>query len=130
MDRREIIIDGNRFSDLESFYDEIDRLLTKDLDWDTGHNLDAFNDLLSGGFGVHEFNEPIRIIWVNFEKSKTDLGIIATTKYYEGKIANPRFNSSFFENKLKELKDGNGMTLCDTILEIISSREHIDFIIR
>ncbi len=37
---------------MEGFYDEIDRVLTKDLDWKTGHNLNALNDLLRGGFGV------------------------------------------------------------------------------
>lgn len=68
------ILDGNNFSDMEGFYDEIDRLLTKDLKWQTGHNLDAFNDLLRGGFGVHEYEEPITIRWVNYAKSKKDLG--------------------------------------------------------
>lgn len=68
------ILDGNNFSDMEGFYDEIDRLLTKDLKWQTGHNLNAFNDLLRGGFGVHEYEEPITIRWVNYAKSKKDLG--------------------------------------------------------
>ncbi|GEP96124.1 barstar family protein [Chitinophaga cymbidii] len=71
---RTIIIDGNRFSDLEGFYSEIDRVLTKGLDWRTGHNLDAFNDLLRGGFGVHEYEEPIRLVWENSEKSREELG--------------------------------------------------------
>lgn len=68
------ILDGNNFSDMEGFYREIDKLLTKNLQWKTGHNLDAFNDLLRGGFGVHEYNEPITIRWVNYAKSKKDLG--------------------------------------------------------
>ena len=46
------VIDGNNFDTLEGFYSEIDNLLTKDLNWDTGHNFDAVNDLLCGGFGV------------------------------------------------------------------------------
>ncbi len=32
-DMKQITIDGNNFSDEEEFYAEIDRLLTKDLDW-------------------------------------------------------------------------------------------------
>lgn len=68
------ILDGNNFSDMEGFYREIDKLLTKNLQWKTGHNLDAFNDLLRGGFGVHEYNEPITIRWINYAKSKKDLG--------------------------------------------------------
>lgn len=67
-------INGDNFSDLESFYDEMDRVLTKDLDWKTGHNLDAFNDLLRGGFGVFEYEEPVTIVWTNFSKSKLTLG--------------------------------------------------------
>ena len=68
------ILDGNNFSDMEGFYDEIDKLLTKNLQWKTGHNLDAFNDLLRGGFGMHEYNEPITIKWINYDKSKKELG--------------------------------------------------------
>ncbi len=68
------ILDGNKFNDLEGFFCEIDKLFTKDLKWKTGHNLNAYNDLLRGGFGVHEYGEPIVIKWLNYEKSKKDLG--------------------------------------------------------
>ena len=71
---KEIIIDGNRFSDIEDFYTEIDRLLTRDLDWKTGHNLNAFNDLLCGGLGFHEYGEALHVTWINASKSKKDLG--------------------------------------------------------
>jgi len=49
-------------------------VLTKDLDWKTGHNLNAFNDLLRGGFGVYEYEEPIKLVWTNFSNSKKTLG--------------------------------------------------------
>lgn len=75
MNKQTIIINGDNFSDLESFYDEIDQVLTKDLDWQTGHNLDAFNDLLRGGFGVYEYQEPVKIVWTNFLVSKKRLGV-------------------------------------------------------
>ena len=68
------IIDGDKFNDLEGFYYEIDDLLTKNLSWATGHNLDAFNDLLRGGFGVHSYGEPILLKWINYNKSKKCLG--------------------------------------------------------
>ena len=68
------ILDGNNFSNMEGFYCEIDKLLTKNLKWKTGHNLNAFNHLLRGGFNVHEYNEPITIRWINYAKSKKDLG--------------------------------------------------------
>jgi RNAse (barnase) inhibitor barstar len=69
-----IIINGSAISSEETFYQEIDRVLTKNLTWETGHNLNAFNDLLRGGFGVHELNEPITLIWKDFEASKLKLG--------------------------------------------------------
>ena len=74
MSKQTIIINGDNFSDMETFYDEIDNVLTKNLDWKTGHNLNAFNDLLCGGFGVFEYDEAVKIIWTNFSKSKKDLG--------------------------------------------------------
>lgn len=74
MNKQTIIINGNKFTDVESFYDEIDRVLTKNLDWKTGHNLNAFNDLLWGGFGVYEYEEQVKITWTKFTESKKVLG--------------------------------------------------------
>ena len=68
-----IIIDGNKFNNLEEFYQEIEKLFTKDIEFKIGHNLDAFNDLLSGGFGVN-LKKPIIIKWLSYHKSKKDLG--------------------------------------------------------
>lgn len=128
MDKQTIIINGDNFSDLESFYNEIDRVLTKDPDWDTGHNLDAFNDMLRGGFGVYKYEEPIKLIWKNISKSKTDLGLEATKKWYERKTTENKIeNQQFFKDKLKELTDKNGQTLFDIIIEIISEHKHIEF---
>ena len=80
--RRELILDGNKFNDMNGFYDEVERIFTKGLDWKIGRNLDAFNDILRGSFGVHE-EEPIHIIWKNFSKSRKDLGCKAAEKIVE-----------------------------------------------
>jgi len=74
MNKRTLIINGDNFSDEETFYCEIDNILTKDLDWQTGHNQNAFNDLLYGGFGVHESGESLKLIWAQFSKSKDKMG--------------------------------------------------------
>ncbi len=74
MNKKTITIDGNKFSDLDSFFDEIDNVLTKDIDFKTGHNFNALNDLFHGGFGVYEYEEPVKIIWKNFSRSKQTLG--------------------------------------------------------
>lgn len=71
---KQITIDGNNFSNEEEFYSEIDKLLTRDLSWKTGHNLDAFNDILRGGFGVHDPGEELIITWVNAGKIRKELG--------------------------------------------------------
>ena len=73
MNKKTITIDAENFDDLETFFDEIDRVLTKDLDWETGHNLNAFHDILCGGFGVFDYDEPINLIWKNIAKSKREL---------------------------------------------------------
>ena len=74
MNKQVIVINGDNFADLESFYSEVDTFFTKDLTWETGHNLDAFDDLLRGGFGIHDYEEPIKVIWTTFAKSRHDLG--------------------------------------------------------
>lgn len=74
MNKKTIIINGNKFDSLSEFYDEIERKLTRNLDWRIGRNLDALRDILLGGFGVHECDEPIVLIWENGEKSKIELG--------------------------------------------------------
>ncbi len=72
--REKFIIDGRNFSTLKEFYDEVERVFTFDLDWKIGRNLDAFNDILRGGFGRHSYGAPILIQWLNYEKSEKDLG--------------------------------------------------------
>ncbi|MCI8422305.1 MAG: Barstar (barnase inhibitor) [Lawsonibacter sp.] len=101
MERRKLIIDGAKFSTLEEFYDEMDRLLTRDLTWRTGHNLDAFNDLLRGGFGVHEYGEALDIHWVNAAKSRRDFG--------------------YFRNQSERER---GQTLFDLLVEIIQDTDN------
>lgn len=75
MDMREVFtIDGRRFSNMAGFYDEVERVFTFGLDWKIGRNLNAFNDILRGGFGRHAYGQPIHIQWLAYEKSVRDLG--------------------------------------------------------
>jgi len=98
-ERKSVIINGDNFSDAEGFYNEIDKVLTSELDWKTGHNLDAFNDLLRGGFGVQEYEEPMQLVWTNSTKSKNEL--------------NDNWDSK---------------TIYQSIIEIITDHKHIEFI--
>ncbi|WP_297957920.1 barstar family protein [uncultured Ruminococcus sp.] len=71
---RTYIIDGSSFSDIEGFYSEVDRIMTKELGFKTGHNLNAFRDILYGGLGAHAPEEPFVIKWIHYDKSRQDLG--------------------------------------------------------
>lgn len=121
---KNIVIDGKKFSDLEGFYTEIDRLLTKDLDWKTGHNLDAFSDLLRGGFGVHEYGEALHIKWTHFAKSRQDLGYNATKDYYQDVLKKCHPSSrKYVEQKLQDAKECKGKTILEIIIDIISDTD-------
>lgn len=119
MERMKIVIDGNNFSTLEGFYDEVDRVLTKDLDWKTGHNLDAYNDLLRGGFGVHDYGTPLEIHWINSEKSRQDLGYQAMEQKLQNILqkCHPS-NRQRISEKLEACRNHQGPTLFDEIIEI------------
>ena len=56
-------IDGARFEDLQGFYDEVSRKLIPGDSW--GRNLDAFNDVLRGGFGTPP--EEFTLVWRNLQ---------------------------------------------------------------
>jgi RNAse (barnase) inhibitor barstar len=63
-------IDGQDFSTLDGFYDEISRVLIPGAAW--GRNLDAFDDILYGGFGTPE--ERFVFVWKNHQVSRERLG--------------------------------------------------------
>lgn len=70
--KKTYVIDGRAFSNLNGFYDQVQKVLTDNFKG-FGRNYDAFNDILNGGFSRFD-NEPIILIWSNFEKSKKELG--------------------------------------------------------
>jgi RNAse (barnase) inhibitor barstar len=75
-------IDGLDFSTLEEFYDHISRVLIPDADW--GRNLDAFNDILRGGFGTPEGGFVLR--WKNSRASRDRLGYDETARQLERRL--------------------------------------------
>ncbi|MEO6684919.1 MAG: ribonuclease inhibitor [Dyadobacter sp.] len=122
-----IIIYADNFSDLASFYEEMNKLFMKDADWKLGQSLDALNDILYGGFGVYNPGEQVIVLWNNFSKSKKDLGLNETIKNYQMKINKGYpFNVNLFQEKLADIKNGNGPTLCDIIIEIFRDHKNIE----
>lgn len=71
--RKKIVIDGGAFDDMRGFYDHVIPMLT-DGNFEAGRNLDAFNDLLRGGFGAHGYGQPVEIVWKEFARSRELLG--------------------------------------------------------
>ena len=117
--RKKFIIDGARFDTIEGFFCEVDEVFTKDLTFRTGHNLDAYNDILRGGFGRHERGEPIAILWKNAAKSRSDFGYPATAKYCEDnlKTCHP-LNRDIVKKQVIDAQNEIGPTLMDEIIEI------------
>jgi RNAse (barnase) inhibitor barstar len=86
MNKKTIVRDGNQFSTLKSFYAEVENKCTKDLGWKIGRNLNALNDVLRGDFGVHDYEEPVRVVWLSSDKSRHDLGWEEMVNYLSAKL--------------------------------------------
>ncbi len=63
-------INGNKFRSKKGFYRHVENIFTYELGWRIGRNLNAFADILRGGFGRHDPGEEITVVWSNFQKSK------------------------------------------------------------
>lgn len=66
-------INGNKFRSKKGFYRHVENIFTYQLGWRIGRNLNAFADILWGGFGRHGPGEEITVVWSNFQKSKQSL---------------------------------------------------------
>jgi len=108
-------IDGNDFATLEQFYDVVSGTLIPGVDW--GRNLDAFNDILRGGFGT-----PERFVsrWLNSRESQERLGYPETVRQLKLRLERchpssvPRVHA-----QLALAEAGRGPTVYDWLLEII-----------
>ena len=123
---RKIEINGNKFSNLAGFYDEIEAKLTSGLDWKIGRNLNALADILDGGFGVYEFEEDVELVWLDSSKSKSDLGWNETIKFIKDKLetCHPT-NKSDVESDLQKAESKEGQTLYEIIKELMYDKPNI-----
>ena len=76
---KDYILDGSKVTSLDAFYDAISDTLIPGAYW--GRNLDAFNDILRGGFGTPEGGFILR--WANSGVSRERLGYAETVKQLE-----------------------------------------------
>lgn len=126
---KNLIIEGDEIYNIASFYEEINRVFMPNEDWKIGESLDAFSDLLYGGFGEIKGNEPIKFIWRNIEKSKIALGLEITQAFYKDKLSNPGlYNVQWIQDKLNALEKGEGQTYYEIIIEILSAHPNIELL--
>ncbi len=117
MNKPVFTLDGSQFSSLDEFAQYFSSLLLKDYQW--RGNLDAFNDILRGGFGTPEGGFVLR--WENSEQTRARLGYAETIKRLEECIADCHLsNVAPFQEWLAQAKQGQGKTIFDMIIEIIS----------
>jgi hypothetical protein len=111
-----IEIDGTRFHDLDGFAAEFSAKALSGRRW--GGHLDAFNDILRGGFGTPEGGFVLR--WRNSSLSIDRLGYDETIRRFERirRTCHPA-NVPRFEAELAAARRGEGPTLFDMIVEII-----------
>ena len=109
-------LDGNNFDTLDEFYDEVSRVLIPGEQW--GRNLDAFNDILRGGFGTPD--EGFLLIWKNAARSREKLGYPETAKFHErvASRCHPSYRETALANQ-RRAREGSGPTLFDILVEII-----------
>jgi hypothetical protein len=114
-------IDGSQFATLEGFFEEVSRVLVPSARW--GHNLDAFNDILRGGFGTREGGFVLQ--WKNSAISRERLSYPETARQLQLRLmkCHPA-NRERVEQYLDDARKAKGPTVFDWLLEIIRVHEH------
>jgi len=109
-------LDGIEFSSLEEFANHFSNVVLPKWRWNG--NLDAFNDILRGGFGTPERGFVIR--WKNSAVSKRKLGYPETTRQLEERLetCHPT-NRERVAKDLEAAKRHEGATVFDWLVEII-----------
>lgn len=114
------MIDGSCFSNLSEFYEHVGENLFPDALW--GHNLDAFNDVLWGGFGTPD--EGFNLCWKNSNISQQKLGYEETVKELKLRLlkCRPSNRESVVED-IKRAEQNIGSTVFDWLVGIIKEHE-------
>ena len=122
---------GADIHDIPSLYDEINRVFMVGEDWRLGPSLDTLDDLLYGGFGAIKGDEPIRLVWEDFPRMESVLGLETTRTFLQEKLARPEvFNTTLIRRQLEALERGEGQTYLAIVLEIIASHPNIELVRR
>lgn len=116
---KEYVLDGSKVTSLEAFFDQISDTLILGAYW--GRNLDAFNDILRGGFGTPP--EGFIVRWTHSDASRACLGYAETVRQLEKRLerCHPT-NRDLVRGDLSQAQQGTGATVFDWLVEII--RDH------
>ena len=109
-------IDGERFATLEGFFREISGAVVPRATW--GKNLDAFDDVLSGGFGTPAVGFTLR--WRHHAISRVRLGYPETVRQLELRLqrCHPA-NRVAIAQQLKQANTGAGPTVFDWLVQVV-----------
>lgn len=117
-DKEIFVIDGADFDSLEGFFCEISRMLIPEVSWGPNLNLDAFNDILRGGFGTPD--EGFILCWRNSDISRQRLGYEETVRQLEKRLTRCHpSNVPHIQDELEQAKRHQGPTVFDWLVEII-----------
>jgi len=115
-------LEGTRFATLEDFFAEVGRVLIPGAAWD--HNLDAFEDILRGGFGTPDGG--FTLIWRDAARSRRQLGYPETVRQLERRLARCHpSNRARVAAELARARRGEGPTVFDWLTAIIAEHDDI-----
>ena len=113
---KEYVLEGEKVTSLEAFYQQISDRLIPGADW--GRNLDAFNDILRGGFGTPEEGFVLR--WTQSDTSRENLGYAETVRQLQKRLERCHLtNRGSVRAALNQAQQGAGATVFDWLVDII-----------
>ena len=123
--KRVYILDGNNFSTLEEFWEEIGYLLMAVRNAHWGRNLDAFHDILCGGWGTPD--EGFILAWKNSALSRERLGYAETIRQLEKRlqVCHPTARD-ITKSQIELAKRNKDATVFDWLVEIILEEESVE----
>ncbi|MEO0422993.1 MAG: barstar family protein [Pseudomonadota bacterium] len=114
------VIDGTHFQTLEEFWSHFQSEVLGGQHW--GRNLDAFSDVLRGGFGTPE--EGFILEWRNSEHSRQTLGYTETIRQLRKRLecCHPSATAKA-RTAIAAAERGEGPTVFDWLVEILKMHE-------
>jgi len=114
---QEYVLNGTRITSLEAFWDHISGSVIPGAFW--GRNLDAFNDILRGGFGTPD--EGFTLRWTHSAVSREHLSYPETVRQLELRLTRCHpDNRDYVRQQLVEASCGRGPTVFDWLVQIIA----------